>query len=181
MMRLLGLVAKVIGGFVMLMVVFAFIAVKEEKSRNNSAPTAVAAGTATTTMPLEPAVVAPALAAQVRTVVKAYNANEVAADNVYKGKRIRVIGEVRNIGKDVLDRPYLAFGEAFSGLNCYFGKEHAGELATMSKGDLVVVDGDCRGLTVGRVVLNDCSLPALEDVQAQTPDILPKSQRPKKK
>src|ERR1700736_1804386 len=37
---------------------------------------------------------------------RAYDANEVAADEKYKGKSVKITGKVQNIGKDILGSPY---------------------------------------------------------------------------
>lgn len=39
----------------------------------------------------------------------AYADNEIQADNVYKGLWIKVDGTIDDIGKDVLDTPYITF------------------------------------------------------------------------
>ena len=36
-----------------------------------------------------------------------YEANEVAADQKYKGNMVEVSGTIKNIGKDILDTPYV--------------------------------------------------------------------------
>ena len=41
---------------------------------------------------------------------RAYKANEVTADDKYKGKAIQIRGIVRAIGKDLLDKPYVSLG-----------------------------------------------------------------------
>src|SRR3954468_1002371 len=48
-------------------------------------------------------------------LVQAYKANEVAADQRFKGKILLVSGTVDTIGKDVMDTPYVSFhsDEAF--------------------------------------------------------------------
>src|SRR5688572_2629528 len=91
-------------------------------------------------------------------LVRAYDKNEVAADNVYKKQRLRVVGKIRSIGKDITDDPYVTIGESFKGVNCYFDSDKAGIVATLSKGDPIVLEGECRGLTMGSVILRDCSI-----------------------
>lgn len=86
-----------------------------------------------------------------------YHANEVLADQKYKGKWLMVTGTVMEIGKDFTDSPYLRLGEnnQFETVNGYFSKSHLAELAQIKKG--VVVDITCRGngMIIGSPAL-DC-------------------------
>lgn len=45
-----------------------------------------------------------------------YEANEVQADNAYKGKWLKVDGTVDDIGKDIVDTPYVTLHVNASGL-----------------------------------------------------------------
>ena len=80
---------------------------------------------------------------------KAYEANEVAADEKYKGKLVKVHGFVKNIGKDILDNPYVVLGgEGFlDGVQCTFPDNASSKksLSEMNKGDSVWVIGEVEG------------------------------------
>lgn len=84
-----------------------------------------------------------------------YEANEVSADDLYKGKILRVSGTVAKIGKDVLDTPYIEFstGDAVFGVQCMF--DDTGVLGSLKKGQKVTVR--CKGDgKMGNVILRGC-------------------------
>ena len=90
---------------------------------------------------------------------EAYEANEVAADEKYKGKKLAITGIIGNIGKDVLDNPYIAFKENhLQGVTCYFSDVNNKVISQLSKGQDVTVVGKCGGLTLTNVVIKDCKL-----------------------
>ncbi|MDR2584354.1 MAG: NINE protein [Fibromonadaceae bacterium] len=73
-----------------------------------------------------------------------YEDNEVAADNAYKGKWIKVSGTVESIAKDILDDPYVLFntGDLF-GVQVYF--DDASQLGSIKKGQRLTIVGKCDG------------------------------------
>ncbi len=90
---------------------------------------------------------------------RAYEANEVSADQQYKGKRLLITGAVENIGKDVMDNPYVALKIDFlKGVNCYFDDENNKVLSQLNKGQKIQIIGTCAGLTLTDVVVKDCEL-----------------------
>lgn len=88
----------------------------------------------------------------------AYNENEVSADEQYKGKSIAVTGVIEEIGKDILDEPYIILsGQGFlSDIQCYVPKE----LATKTnKGERITLVGICDGRVLGaNVIMKKCEL-----------------------
>ena len=90
---------------------------------------------------------------------RAYEANEVSADQQYKGKRLLITGVVENIGKDVMGNPYVALKIDFlKGVNCYFDDKNNKVLSHLSKGQKIQIIGTCAGLTLTDVVVKDCEL-----------------------
>ncbi len=90
---------------------------------------------------------------------RAYEANEVSADQQYKDKRLLITGAVENIGKDVMDNPYVALKIDFlKGVNCYFDDENNKILSQLNKGQKIQIIGTCAGLTLTDVVVKDCEL-----------------------
>lgn len=84
-----------------------------------------------------------------------YEANEVSADDKYKGKILRVSGTVSKIGKDMLDTPYVEFGvgDAVFGVQCMF--DDTGVLGSLKKGQKLTVR--CKGDgKLGNVILRGC-------------------------
>ena len=84
-----------------------------------------------------------------------YNANEIAADEKYKGKIIEVTGVVRDIGNDIMDNAYITLvgDQYFGDIQCYFNEKSV--VASLSKGKRITVMGSCSGLMMN-VHLNDC-------------------------
>ena len=70
-----------------------------------------------------------------------YEANEVAADLVYKGKRLAVKGTVKSIDKDFMDDPVvvLAGPNQFAGIRAQFSKGAIDQLAKLQKGSTVTL------------------------------------------
>lgn len=93
------------------------------------------------------------------TLVRAYIANEVAADEKYKSKTLFIKGRVTKIGKDILDNPFvvLASGDVIREVQCLFSSEHKAELANLSVGREVTIKGKCNGLMMN-VQIGDCEL-----------------------
>lgn len=86
-----------------------------------------------------------------------YEDNEIAADQLYKGKTLAVIGKVRAIGKTFGDKPYVQlFTGAFSHqVTIYFpANKYDSVLAKMKKDSRVRIVGTCKGKTLGMVVIN---------------------------
>jgi tRNA_anti-like len=94
-------------------------------------------------------------------LVGAYKANEVAADERYKGVLLEIRGEVDSIGKDVLDTPYLTISgqpaDSLPRVQASFEKADTGGLAALHKGQWVTVTCRCRGLMMNDQ-LNGCRL-----------------------
>ena len=88
-----------------------------------------------------------------------YESNEVAADKKYKGKIVIVYGEIQDIGKDIMDEPYIVIGgEGFlDGVQCSFTKSQESSVASLSKGQDVKVKGEVSG-KMGNVQIKNSSL-----------------------
>ena len=89
-----------------------------------------------------------------------YEANEVAADQRFKGSAILVIGRVKDIGKDIAGTPYLMLGDNPDnpwGTQALFGRDSTG-LATLTKGDSIRVACVVAGKALTNVLLRRCEL-----------------------
>ncbi len=76
----------------------------------------------------------------------AYNANEVAADDKFKGRLLAVTGPVGRVGKDLRANPYVtlqAGDDPFQVVTAYFGKDKDADLSKLQKGETVRIT--CRG------------------------------------
>lgn len=87
-----------------------------------------------------------------------YEANEVAADEKYKGKVLVVTGTIEDIGKDFVDTMYVTLrtDNGIMSVQCRFDDEHKFQLANTTKGQQVTLKGKCDG-KFGNVLLSDCS------------------------
>jgi putative nucleic acid binding protein len=94
------------------------------------------------------------------TLWREYDANEVAADNKYKGKVLAVSGTVASIDKDFMDNivVHLLSPNEFMNTSATMQKSEAGQAAALSKGQHVKVVCEGNGRVVGSPVLKDCVL-----------------------
>lgn len=92
-----------------------------------------------------------------RQLSRDYEANEVAADVLYKGKRLLISGEVASIQTDLMDRPqvHLTAGTVEQVMLSGLSREEAGVL---SKGDAVLAACTGNGMILGSAVTRDCEL-----------------------
>lgn len=93
-----------------------------------------------------------------------YEANEVSADQKYKGKTFYVSGRIESIGKDFTDDIYVTLktGDQYgiSKIQCMIDDPEV--TANLRKGQGVIISGSCRGLTMMTVLMRDCSIAAAE-------------------
>lgn len=89
----------------------------------------------------------------------AYEANEVAADQQYKGKVISITGKVKTVGKDLLKNSYVSLetSNMILSVQCFFSEKDTAALAKLSKGDTVTITGTVKGSTMN-IVVEDCKL-----------------------
>lgn len=103
---------------------------------------------------------APALEVSAAELAAAYQANEVAAQQQYGGQVLVVTGTVQAIELDFMDEPVVRLdtGEPFGWVSAYFGAEHTGATAQLSRGQEVRLR--CAGVreVVGMAQLDDCAL-----------------------
>jgi hypothetical protein len=89
-----------------------------------------------------------------------YQANEVSANDKYKGKKLAVTGTVTDISVDIGGDPVLILdtGEMLESVHASFPKEAQNSLASVSKGTSVTVT--CRGgmMVMKSPTLDDCVL-----------------------
>lgn len=94
-------------------------------------------------------------------LVQAYIDNEVNGDNLYKGKDLEVSGTIKDIGKDILDTPYVIIesnpSDYFTQIQCMFKKDDAGLLASLKKGSSITIQGEGSG-KLGNVLLRGCGI-----------------------
>lgn len=77
-----------------------------------------------------------------------YVANELAADQKYKGKIFLVTGKIDTIAKDMFGKPYITISgdDMFRRVQIEFPDDMIDKLAQLKKGTNVRVKGKCEGL-----------------------------------
>lgn len=99
-----------------------------------------------------------AITIDARRLYSDYEENEIAADQKYKGRQILVLGTVDRVGKDILGGSYVSLvsGE-FGSVQCLFNNDSKAQLADLSKGQQVRIQGTVSGLMMN-VLMKDCVL-----------------------
>jgi len=91
----------------------------------------------------------------------AYEANKVVADAKYKDKILTVTGTVDSVGEDILHNPYVRLTgggkHQACGARCVLNKKYEPELAQLTLGQTVTVQGKCYGRLMN-VLMKDCAL-----------------------
>lgn len=87
-----------------------------------------------------------------------YEANELAADNKYKGKALSIVGSLVSINRDFLDKPYLMLRapNEFMGVHADLRESQATLAAGLSRGQRVSLVCEGNGMIVGSPMLKDC-------------------------
>ena len=91
----------------------------------------------------------------------AYNQNQVAADAKYKGNMVEVTGVISSIGKDILNNPYVELGTgeySALGIQCMFPQADESQLAGLTSGQSVTLEGTVSGETITIVEIDGCSI-----------------------
>lgn len=107
----------------------------------------------------------PELSVDAETLVNDYKANEVAADQKYKGKVIEISGTVDTIGKDIMDTIYvtLRVGDpdfpSITSPQLFFSNEHENEAAALVKGEPLRAKCRCDGKFMN-ILLKGCEIEA---------------------
>lgn len=100
-------------------------------------------------------------------LIAEYEANEVAADEKYKGKMMEVTETIKEIGKDFLNNMYVTLenGEKFSfrSVECTFGESLRKEAASLSKGRRITIRGQCKGM-IADIQIKNCKFVNREPV-----------------
>lgn len=101
---------------------------------------------------------APAVEVSATQLFQDYDANEVAADQKYKGKRLKVTGSVAGINKNAFDNIYveIATPNEFSSVHAQGIPEATA--AALQKGQAIEVSCNGAGLMMGSPMLDECSV-----------------------
>lgn len=96
---------------------------------------------------------------------KAYDDNEISADNLYKDKWVKITGKVIDVRKNpikksetivklngLIDNEYEIVG-----VSCHFDESHKAEISEISKGQSITILGKCVGKPVF-IKIEECSI-----------------------
>lgn len=87
-----------------------------------------------------------------------FKANTVAAEEKYKEKPLLVSGTVADIGKDMLDDPYVTFKVGgkyeISNVQAFFTDEEESKLGSLRKGQKLTIRAEFKGEIVKSVILH---------------------------
>ena len=96
----------------------------------------------------------------IKELLSGYEQNEVAADQRFKGRRIRTNGILQDVKKDILGAPYVVVATDSNmhipSVQCSLTAAAVQEAARLTPGAFVTVEGRVNGLLVN-VHLTDCS------------------------
>jgi outer membrane biosynthesis protein TonB len=101
-----------------------------------------------------------------------YQRNEVAADNMYKGRLLAVRGMVTSISKNMFDKIYvsLATPNEFMNVQVHLGEGNESQAAALQRGEVINVICTGGGMILGSPMLTDCSFAAdVQDSSEKTP------------
>ena len=95
-------------------------------------------------------------------IFSAFEENEVAAEEKFKGQLVKVTGIVSEINsKSALISANILLkvdGSVFGCVQCNFNSENSKALATVEKGQNITITGTCGGLSLYNVMINACEL-----------------------
>ncbi len=91
-----------------------------------------------------------------------FQENEVAANQKYKGKLVKITGVVNNINAaDAFISANILLSvdsSMFGSVQCNFNSNDSKSLSNVSKGQSVTIIGTCNGLASFNVMINDCEI-----------------------
>jgi hypothetical protein len=149
-----------LGGILTVMGLIAVIAYFNYQEHRDDRPTQDTSTPATSRPATNAGSSAAILTVAANTIIQDYQDNEIAADQKYKDKRVRVTGIVDQVGKDIMGDMYVtvvAKSSDFHVVQCYFAKPDQTELAALKKRARIIVVGTCGGLMMN-VLLNNCTI-----------------------
>lgn len=95
------------------------------------------------------------------TLWKAFDENEVAAEDTYKGKVVAVKGAIESITTSAMGYPQVSFKADKYGINKVifeFSKDAKPQIAKLKKGQNIIISGQCRGMIMKSVLLEQSKI-----------------------
>lgn len=89
-----------------------------------------------------------------------YLKNELAGDQQFKGKKVKVTGEIRDISKSPTGHYYVTLKakDMMRAVQCFFPESQLEALLKLEKGKQLTTTCDVRGLGMLNLELIDCAL-----------------------
>lgn len=94
------------------------------------------------------------------TLYQDYEDNPINADKQYKGKILKLTGEVSTIDREIDQRTYVTFDVGFlKNIRITFKRDQENKVAELSKGQTITIKGKCTGTLLSTTVaLDNCEL-----------------------
>ena len=91
-------------------------------------------------------------------LVRDYHANEVRANQQYRGKPVAITGRVDGIATGITDRPYITFKtrELFSEPQAHFSRADSDKAALVNRNQNLTLVCTGNGMVIGSPMLKDC-------------------------
>lgn len=97
----------------------------------------------------------------IQTILSEYTKNEINADNLYKGKTLRIAGIVLGIQKDIQGKPFVILGKDeivdIPLIQASFSNSYNMQLANLNQGDRLTVVCEVLGLLL-HVQIANCEI-----------------------
>lgn len=90
-----------------------------------------------------------------------FDKNEVAAEQKYTGKTVRITGTVNNINSSstfISANVLLECGTSFRSIQCNFYAENEASLASLSEGQTVTIEGVCGKIATTNIMVESCKI-----------------------
>ncbi len=88
-------------------------------------------------------------------IINEYDKNEVAANQLFKGKTIAIKGRVEEIG-ETIGGIYVTFGDMFKNIQFMFPDSEKDTVAKLQKGQELIIIGNVDGRMLTTVTLSGC-------------------------
>ena len=100
-----------------------------------------------------------AIQVNARELYAEYEENEIQADSKYKGQLIRVLGTIENIGKDILDNPYIALktDNIIGSVQCMLADGEEWRAAQLKKENSITLEGKL-SWKLGNILIRNCKI-----------------------
>lgn len=101
------------------------------------------------------------IAVQAKELYECFEANEVSAEDKYKDKDIYIKGIIASITTNASGNPVVALRtgkNTFSKVHCIFPKDARSLVGKLKKGESVIINGNCSGMSLGEIFITNCNI-----------------------